>query len=698
MHFFSYCKRPVAKQVRPQHEKLQQGKRRFVKQAEREPPRQNREPHEQLTDYIHYIIDVILTYEETIPDFAAIGGGKWFEAIDRAASAVQFLRADLIKSIFKRYETAFTRSLDGKKTLLLPGIEKYFRICRRILDFHADKQLPLSPATIQDAITDISGGKYLRTWNGASVSAALGWLAKACSHSQLLELVQRAEVKTFVVGGVERMVTHEEDPSAHAPFMGDYVLSKVEDMMQDPNPEVQIVGARLMVSCVGTRMGNTLLATNIDLHEVREVALPELRVSYPPRQPSMSEYEAVMATPLVQQWRVPHAAIRLGRTKTSPQGRIIHVPLVDSKRRSCVDAFRLWAQQIEKLRAAGIKVSAPAKVRKAHNDYNAFVREHMKKPWPAPTTTPARANGFLSGHLPEKACWDFLKAPPSEGPTDPKTAQRTPYLAATKQDLQRELRAVAYIAWYEESRKPLDQQSPHFQPKFPVTKLTGHSCRRLYSTSLAAAGVDVTAINAVMDWSNKDMNRMVQTYNANATGLELGTRLKAAMLWGSTEFRCPLPEDPAAQSELIFPDHKQWFFMHMQPEKPFTNRLRQTWREATLPPPARPDWDGGEPSPNAPDERTPASAVEQPLVADAKEQPSAEATPNTVSVPLTAEGAMIGAIHESADEWARIGTAVGTMLAGHPLGTAMTSIAALARALDETEGEVDHGLHEAEGV
>ena len=587
--------------------------------------------------------------------------------------SAKYLRADLIKTIFRRYETAFTRSLDGKKTLLLPGIEKYFRICRRILDFHADKQLPLSPATIQDAITDISGGKYLRTWNGASVSAALSWLAKACSHSQLLELVQRAEVKTFVVGGVERMVTHEEDPSVHAPVMGDYVFSKVEDMMQDANPEVQIVGARLMVSCVGTRMGNTLLATNIDLHEAN-VTLPELRASYPPRQPSMSEYETVMATPLVQQWRVPHAAIRLGRTKTSPQGRIIHVPLVDSKRRSCVDAFRLWAQQIEKLRAAGVKVCAPAKARKAHNDFNAFVREHEKKPWPAPTAVPVRPNGFLAGHLPEKACWDFLKAPPSEGPTDPKTAQRTPYTAATKQDLQRELRAVAYIAWYEESRKPLGQQSPHFQPKFPVTKITGHSARRLYSTALAAAGVDVTAINAVMDWSNKDMNRMVQTYNANATGLELGTRLKAAMLWGSTEFRCPLPDDPAAQSELIFPDHKQWFFMYMQPEKPFANRLRQTWREATLPPPARPDWAGAEPGPTAPEERTTASTVEQPLAADA--------TP----------------IRDSADEWARIGTAVGTMLAGQPLGTAMTSIAALARALDETDGVLERGLSETDGA
>ena len=595
------------------------------------------------------------------------------------ADSATYLRADLIKTIFRRYETAFTRSLDGKKTLLLPGIEKYFRICRRILDFHAEKQLPLSPATIQDAITDISSGKYLRTWNGASVSAALSWLAKACSHSQLLELVQRAEVKTFVVGGVERMVTHEEDPSVHAPVMGDYVFSKVEDMMQDANPEVQIVGARLMVSCVGTRMGNTLLATNIDLHEAN-VTLPELRASYPPRQPSMSEYETVMATPLVQQWRVPHAAIRLGRTKTSPQGRIIHVPLVDSKRRSCVDAFRLWAQQIEKLRAAGVKVCAPAKVRKAHNDFNAFVREHEKKPWPAPTTVPVRPNGFLAGHLPEKACWDFLKAPPSEGPTDPKTAQRTQYTAATKQDLQRELRAVAYIAWYEESRKPLDKQSPHFQPKFPVTKVTGHSARRLYSTALAAAGVDVTAINAVMDWSNKDMNRMVQTYNANATGLELGTRLKAAMLWGSTEFRCPLPDDPAAQSELIFPDHKQWFFMHMQPEKPFANRLRQTWREATFPPPARPDWAGAEPGPTAPEERTTASAAEQPLAADA--------TP----------------IHDSADEWARIGTAVGTMLAGQPLAetqpvlSAMTSIAALARALDETDGVLERGLSETDGA
>ena len=178
---------------------------------------------------------------------------------------------------------------------------------------------------------------------------------------------------------------------------------------------------------------------------------------------------------------------------------------------------------------------------------------------------------------------------------------------------------------------------------------------------------------------------MVQTYNANATGLELGTRLKAAMLWGSTEFRCPLPEDPAAQSELLFPDHKQWFFMYMQPEKPFANRLRQTWRETA-------------PGPTAPEERTTASAAEQPLTADAAEQPSADDTPRTISVPLTAEGAMIGEIRDSANEWARVGTAVGTMLTGHPLGTAMTSIAALARALDETDGVLEQGLSETDGA
>ena len=156
-----------------------------------------------------------------------------------------------------------------------------------------------------------------------------------------------------------------------------------------------------------------------------------------------------------------------------------------------------------------------------------------------------------------------------------------------------------------------------------------------------------------MDWSNKDMSRMVQTYNANATGLELGTRLKATMLWGTHEFRCPLPEDPAAQSELIFPDHKQWFFMYMQPEKPFANRLRQTWREATLPPPARPDWAGendwarrSESVPTAPEERTMASPIEQPSAA---------------------------------------GTAVGNMLTEQPLGTALTSVTALARALEEGE-------------
>ena len=172
---------------------------------------------------------------------------------------------------------------------------------------------------------------------------------------------------------------------------------------------------------------------------------------------------------------------------------------------------------------------------------------------------------------------------------------------------------------------------------------------------------------------------MVQTYNANATGLELGTRLKAAMLWGSTEFRCPLPEDPAAQSELIFPDHKQWFFMYMQPEKPFANRLRQTWRDPNPAPMLDPDM-------TASDVRTTASAAEQPLAANATGPPSTDGTPATISVPLTAEGAMIGTVLDhSADEWDRIGAAVGPMLAGHPLGTALTSVTALARALEEGE-------------
>ena len=86
------------------------------------------------------------------------------------------------------------------------------------------------------------------------------------------------------------------------------------------------------------------------------------------------------------------------------------------------------------------------------------------------------------------------------------------------------------------------------------------------------------------------------------------------------------------------------------------------------------------------------------MTADATEQPSAESPPDTISVPVTAEGALIGQIRDAPTEWAQIGTAVGTMLAGHPLGTAMTSIAALARALDETEGHIEPGAGETVSI
>ena len=119
--------------------------------------------------------------------------------------------------------------------------------------------------------------------------------------------------------------------------------------------------------------------------------------------------------------------------------------------------------------------------------------------------------------------------------------------------------------------------------------------------------------------------------------------------------------------------------MYMQPEKPFANRLRQTWRDPNPAPMLDPDM-------TASDVRTTASAAEQPLAANATGPPSTDGTPATILVPLTAEGAMIGTVLDhSADEWDRIGAAVGPMLAGHPLGTALTSVTALARALEEGE-------------
>ena len=138
----------------------------------------------------------------------------------------------------------------------------------------AEKKLPLAAIHIQAAISNVAeltGAS--KGWKGSAVSTSLAWLGKACASEELERFARRSEIAQFVHGGIASVLTKSK-PTAHAPWPGDHVLMSVEDLCHDANDEVAIAAAQSHLSYVGVRLGNTLLAYEI---EIQDSALDESR-------------------------------------------------------------------------------------------------------------------------------------------------------------------------------------------------------------------------------------------------------------------------------------------------------------------------------------------------------------------------------------------------------------------------------------
>ena len=507
--------------------------------------------------YVTYIIKTVLEWERTIVGFSDM---KFFSGVDRSALEVpgdlEASRDTVEAAIRSVYENAFKAPVGKKVHLGLSGITNHFRTCRRILDFLAEEKLPLAAIHIQAAISNVaelSGAS--KGWKGSAVSTSLAWLGKACASEEFERFARRSEIATFVHGGIASVLTKSK-PTAHAPWPGDHVLMSVEDLCQDASDEVAIAAAQSHLSYVGVRLGNTLLAYEI---EIQDAAIDEdrddIRPEYPPCSHPLADPESAM----VRFFEVPRAIVHLTHTKGSggpAETAEIHVPLIDSRRRSLTRAYALWRDRIAAIRAAGIEASALKKDKVAEKLFTDAVGKMdgtPKKPGVSPldaATTPIEA-AIREEH--QTQIMAFLAAPPAE-----------PYEEAEERDLIRRFRAMARLSKVEERTKEDATRSPHV--KYPVRKLTGHSCRRFFNTVLGLADVSQTDINLTMDWAGAKESRMSTNYNANKQGRIMLTRLRGVMLLGAQSFTCPLPDQPY-DVKWTFPGYKEWFFQYLDPER-----------------------------------------------------------------------------------------------------------------------------------
>ena len=511
--------------------------------------------------YVTYIIRSVLEWEKSIGDFAKL---NLFNGVDRSELAVtgneQTDAEVLVAAIESVYENSFKAPVGRKVSLGLPGIRTHFRVCRRVLDYLSENHLPITAIHIQAAISNIvevTGAT--KGWKGTMVSTSLAWLGQACASEDLVKFARRSEIAQYVHGGIAS-VLKKSKPTQHAPWPADHNFLTVEDLCSHPNEEVAIAAAMTHLAYVGVRMGNTLLAYNI---EIQDPALDESKEDIRPEYPPCSHPLADPESALVRFFEVPRAVVHLTHTKGSggPAETVeVHVPLIDSRRRSLTRAYSLWRDRIAAIRAAGVEASAVKKSKSAHKSFTDAVAKMdgtAKKPGLDPLdggTTPIEA-AMHAEH--NRLIMEFLAAPPA-----------TPYEAADERDLIRNFRAMARISKADERAKDDSARSPH--TKYPVKKLTGHSCRRFFNTVLGLADVDQAAINLTMDWAASRESRMSTNYNANKHGRIMMTRLRGIMLLGAKSFSCPLPEQPY-DTTWTFHGIKDWFFQYMDPESQSTH-------------------------------------------------------------------------------------------------------------------------------
>ena len=507
--------------------------------------------------YVGYIIRTILGWEKTIEGLADM---NLFSGVDRSALEVpgelEVSRDSLEAAIRSVYENSFKAPVGKKVYLGLSGIRNHFRTCRRILDFLEEKKLPLAAIHVQAAISNVAQlTGATKGWKGSQVSTSLAWLGKACASEPLEKFARRSEIAQFVHGGIASVVAKSK-PTAHAPWPADHVLMSVEDLCHDADEEVAIAAAQSHLSYVGVRLGNTLLAYEIDIQDAAmDEDRDDIRPEYPPCRHPLPDPESA----LVRFFEVPRAVVHLTHTKSSggPAETVeVHVPLIDSRRRSLTRAYALWRDRIAAIREAGIEASALKKAKSAHKAFTDAVGKMdgtPKKPGVSPidaATTPVDA-AIQEEH--QKQMLAYLGAPPAE-----------PLEEADERDLIRNYRAMARYSKVAERAKDAAIRSPHV--KFPVRKLTGHSCRRFFNTVLGLADVDQAAVNLTMEWAGAKESRMSTHYNANKHGRVMLTRLRGFMLLGAQSFTCPLPDEPY-DVKWTFPGYKEWFFQYMDPDR-----------------------------------------------------------------------------------------------------------------------------------
>ena len=536
---------------------------RQLEPAERDPTTgKKRSEVVQLQFYVMYVIRTVLDWEESIEGLSAM---NLFNGVDRSALPVgddpQANRDVLEAAIGSVYENTFKAPVGKKVKLGLSGIRNHFRTCRRILDFLRENKLPLAAIHVQAAISNVAeltGAS--KGWKGSAVSTSLAWLGQACASDELVHFARRSEIAQYVHGGIASVLTKSK-PTQHAPWPGDYVYLSVEDLCHDASDEVAIAAAMSHISYVGVRMGNSLLAYAIEIHDpALDEAKNDICPDYPPCRHPLPDPDSA----LVRFFEVPRAIVHLTHTKGSggPAETVeVHVPLIDSRRRSLLRAYSLWRDRIAAIRAAGIEASAVKKAKSAHKLFSDACAKldgtPKRRAGTAPLDDAVTPLGAAIQSEHRQQMLDFLGAPPAE-----------PFEEADERELIRNFRAIARLSKAEERGKDDKKRSPH--TKYPVRKLTGHSCRRFFNTVLGLADVDQAAINLTMDWAASRETRMSTNYNANKQGRIMLTRLRGVMLLGAPSFTCPLPDQPYDVT-WAFHGYKDWFFQYMDPERTSTH-------------------------------------------------------------------------------------------------------------------------------
>ena len=111
------------------------------------------------------------------------------------------------------------------------------------------------------------------------------WFGNVVSSPKLVEFAQKAEVATFVPGGLESLF-EKEDETKKAPFPPCFIYTAVEDSMQHAHLEVQVKAAAVHSFEVGCRLGN--LEKSIGVRVVDHQ--PDML--YPPRKIPLDSFEA----------------------------------------------------------------------------------------------------------------------------------------------------------------------------------------------------------------------------------------------------------------------------------------------------------------------------------------------------------------------------------------------------------------------